>query len=150
MDGRNLESPGRSGRANSVGDPGICRRGPPLLPNRSRRPNVRQGSWHSPAVFLSCSPIDKFSVSEIASLFGFSEEHLLELIAKRRINSPQTHFTIPQLAARWQCSRATVYNTLRTFGAKLVNLAPPGKRGRKLVPAEAVERLERQRTTKMP
>jgi hypothetical protein len=90
------------------------------------------------------------SVSEVANLFGFSEQAVLDLIEKRRVNSPQTHFTIAQVAARWQCSRGTVYNTLRTFGAKIVNLAPPGKKkGRKLVPVETLERLERQRTTKM-
>jgi len=105
----------------------------------------------SPEVLLSCSPTDKLQISEIANLFGVSEQAILDLIEARRLNSPQTqdYFTIPQLASRWQCSRGSVYNTLRTFGARIVDLATPGKKGRKLIPVETVEKLERQRTTKM-
>jgi hypothetical protein len=102
---------------------------------------------------LSCSTTAKLSIAEIANLFGFSEEVVLDFVQKRRVSSPhtQSHFTIAQLASRWQCSRGTVYNVLRTAGARVVNLAPPGKkRGKKLVPVETVEKLERQRAMKMP
>jgi hypothetical protein len=98
---------------------------------------------------LSCSSVDKLSVSEIASLFGFPEETVLALIEKRRVDSPQSHFSIPELAVRWRCSRGTVYNTLRTAGVRVINLAPGKKRGRKLVPVETVEKLERQRTARL-
>lgn len=49
-------------------------------------------------------------------------------------------FTIPELAVRWRCSRGTVYNLIR--GEKVVDFASPGHRGKKLVPAAVVYRIE--------
>jgi hypothetical protein len=52
----------------------------------------------------------------------------------------QPFFSIPELAVRWRCSRGTVYNMLR--GEKLLDFAAPGHRGKKLVPAAVVSRIE--------
>jgi hypothetical protein len=49
-------------------------------------------------------------------------------------------FSIPDLAARWCCSRGTVYNVIR--GEKVLDFAAAGHKGKKLVPAEVVRRIE--------
>jgi len=52
----------------------------------------------------------------------------------------QEFFSIPDLAMRWRCSRGTVYNLIR--GEKVLDFATPGRRGKKLVPAIVVARIE--------
>jgi hypothetical protein len=52
----------------------------------------------------------------------------------------QDFFSIPELALRWRCSRGTVYNLIR--GEKVLDFASPGHRGKKLVPATVVARIE--------
>ena len=52
----------------------------------------------------------------------------------------QDFFSIPELAMRWRCSRGTVYNLIR--GEKVLDFAPPGHRGKKLVPSAVVSRIE--------
>lgn len=52
----------------------------------------------------------------------------------------QLFFSIPELAARWCCSRGTVYNLIR--GEKVLDFASPGHRGKKLVPAAVVCKIE--------
>lgn len=52
----------------------------------------------------------------------------------------QDFFSIPELAVRWRCSRGTVYNMIR--GEKVVDFAAPGRKGKKLVPAEVVRGIE--------
>ena len=53
-------------------------------------------------------------------------------------------FSIPELAERWRCSRATVYNVLR--GHEVIDFAPaPGRKGHKLVRAEVVRQIENRR-----
>ena len=52
----------------------------------------------------------------------------------------QDFFSIPELALRWRCSRGTVYNLIR--GEKVLDFAAPGHRGKKLVPAAVVSRIE--------
>ena len=61
------------------------------------------------------------------------------------------YFSIPDLAARWRCSRGSVYTYLR--GQKVLDFAPRGKtesgqprRGHKLVSAETVRKIEAERT----
>jgi len=56
----------------------------------------------------------------------------------------QPFFSIPELAARWRCSRGTVYNLIR--GEKILDFAAPGHRGKKLVPLEVVARIEDAKT----
>ena len=55
----------------------------------------------------------------------------------------QEYFSFAELAQRWRCSRATVYNRLRVLGAEVLDFAPRGKRGRKVIPTETVIRIEK-------
>jgi len=50
-------------------------------------------------------------------------------------------FSIQDLAQRWRCSRASVYNRIR--GEKVVDFAAAGGKGHKLVPLEVVLKIER-------
>jgi hypothetical protein len=50
------------------------------------------------------------------------------------------YYSIPELAQRWRCSRGTVYNAIR--GERVLDFAAPGRRGKKLVPADVVRRIE--------
>lgn len=56
----------------------------------------------------------------------------------------QDFFSIPELALRWRCSRGTVYNLIR--GERVLDFASPGHRGKKLVPAAVVARIEETNT----
>jgi len=57
-------------------------------------------------------------------------------------NRQQAFYSIPELAVRWRCSRGTVYNRLRFAGAKVLDFASAGKKGKKLVPALTVFQIE--------
>jgi hypothetical protein len=57
----------------------------------------------------------------------------------------QEFFSMSELAHRWRCSRGTVYNRLRAVGAKVLNFAPRGKRGKKVVPIRTILEVERSR-----
>jgi len=61
-------------------------------------------------------------------------------IKSETVTGLQPFFSIPELAVRWRCSRGTVYNLIR--GEKIVDFAAPGCRGKKLVPAAVVSRIE--------
>ena len=50
-------------------------------------------------------------------------------------------FSIPDLAMRWCCSRASVYNRIR--GEKILDFAAKGRRGHKLIPLDVVLKIER-------
>ena len=52
-------------------------------------------------------------------------------------------FSIRDLAERWRCSRASVYNQIR--GEKVLDFAANGKKGHKLVPLDVVLKIERAR-----
>jgi biotin operon repressor len=56
--------------------------------------------------------------------------------------SQRPFYSIPELAERWRCSRASVYNRLR--GEKVVDFAASGKKGHKLVPLDVVLKIERE------
>jgi hypothetical protein len=53
----------------------------------------------------------------------------------------QEFFSFSELAVRWRCSRASIYNRLR--GEKVIDFAAKGKKGRKLVPLETVLKIEK-------
>ena len=53
-------------------------------------------------------------------------------------------FSIPELAERWRCSRASVYNRIR--GQKVVDFAARGKKGHKIVPLDVVLKIESRHT----
>lgn len=81
-------------------------------------------------------------ISEVAFLFGVSEEAVLELASRRRAPARQQFFSIPELADRWRCSRGTVYNRLRAAGAEVLDFAARGMKGRKAVPVGTVLQVE--------
>lgn len=81
-------------------------------------------------------------VSEVASLFGLSEDAVLEMVKRRRAPVRHDFFSVGELAERWRCSRGSVYNRLRAAGAKVLDFAAPGKRGKKAVPASTVLQIE--------
>ncbi len=61
--------------------------------------------------------------------------------------APVTHqpfYSIPELAERWRCSRASVYNRIR--GKLVLDFAAKGQKGHRIVPAEVVLELERKLT----
>lgn len=62
---------------------------------------------------------------------------------KREVRPMQPYFSIPDLAERWRCSRASVYNQIR--GEKVLDFATNGRKGHKLVPLEVVLKIERVR-----
>ncbi len=82
------------------------------------------------------------SVSEVASLFGYSEDVVLEMIDGHSAPTRQEFFSIGELARRWRCSRGTVYNRLRSVGAKVLDFAAPGRKCKKAVPAAVVLQIE--------
>lgn len=53
------------------------------------------------------------------------------------------YFSISDLAERWRCSRGTVYNAIR--GERVLDFAASGHKGKKLVPAEVVRRIEQRK-----
>ena len=53
------------------------------------------------------------------------------------------YYSISDLAERWRCSRGTVYNVIR--GERVLDFAEAGHRGKKLVPAEVVRRIEQRK-----
>jgi hypothetical protein len=87
------------------------------------------------------------TVNEIAALLGIPVNTVRERLARH--NSPQEYFSILDLAKRWRCSRGTVYNRLRAHGAKVLDFAPNGKRGKKVVAAATVLQLEARQTKRL-
>jgi predicted DNA-binding protein YlxM (UPF0122 family) len=56
---------------------------------------------------------DALSLQELADLFGFPVSALIEAVNRNRQTVNKPFYSIPELAKRWNCSRATVYNILR-------------------------------------
>jgi hypothetical protein len=65
-------------------------------------------------------------------------------------NGQRAFYSIPELAVRWRCSRGTVYNRLRFAGAKVLDFASAGKKGKKLVPALTVFQIESKHLKVLP
>lgn len=65
-------------------------------------------------------------------------------------STQQAFYSIPELAVRWRCSRGTVYNRLRFAGAKVLDFASAGKKGKKLVPALTVFQIESKHLKVLP
>jgi hypothetical protein len=57
-----------------------------------------------------------------------------------KLGALRSFYSIQELADRWRCSRGTVYNIIR--GEKVLDFAAPGRRGKKVVPADVVRRIE--------
>jgi hypothetical protein len=88
-------------------------------------------------------------ISDVASLFGLAEEAVLEMLERRRAPIRQDFFSIGELANRWRCSRGTVYNRLRSTGAKVLDFSAPGRKGKKVVSADAVLQIESKKMKKL-
>ncbi|MGA8222088.1 MAG: hypothetical protein WB780_10590 [Candidatus Acidiferrales bacterium] len=73
----------------------------------------------------------------------------MEMLEPCRAPIRQDFFSIGELANRWRCSRGTVYNRLRSAGAKVLDFAAPGKKGKKAVSAEVVFRIEAKKTKQL-
>ncbi len=66
---------------------------------------------------------------------------------ERKSRTPaKQYFTIQQIADRWCCARSTVYARLRAVGAEVLDFAPRGKKGKKVVSMATVLRIEARRT----
>ena len=59
------------------------------------------------------------------------------------------YFSIPELAERWRCSHGTVYNRLRANEAEVLDFASRGKRGKKVIRAKTVFRIEEMRSRRL-
>jgi hypothetical protein len=59
----------------------------------------------------------------------------------QQIAPGQPFYSISELAERWRCSRASVYNRIR--GDKVIDFAATGRKGHKLVPLGVVLKIER-------
>ena len=89
----------------------------------------------------------RFTISEFAALFGFEENDIRERLARGSVQ--QEYYSIRELAERWRVSRGTVYNRLRSTGAKVLDFAAPGRRSKKAVRASVVLQIEARKTKKL-
>lgn len=108
-----------------------------------------RSSCSSPRAHVPVRRPDTLSVSEVASLFGLSEDAVLELVNRRRAPLRQDFFSFGELAERWRCSCGSVYNWLRAAGAEVLDFAPRGKKGKKAVPASVVLQIEARHTRRL-
>jgi hypothetical protein len=93
------------------------------------------------------SAAPRFTISEFSALFGFDENAIRERFARR--SGEQEYYSIRELAERWRVSRGTVYNRLRSAGAKVLDFAAPGRRGKKVVSVSVVLQIEARKTKKL-
>ncbi len=59
------------------------------------------------------------------------------------------YYSISELAERWRVSRGTVYNRLRSAGAKVLDFAAAGRRSKKAIHVSVVFQIETQRTKRL-
>ena len=94
---------------------------------------------------------DSLSIPEFADALGFSVPALVEALNRNLQAIKKPFYSIPELATRWNCSRATVYNVLRESELKILNVGRKGtSKGKWAVPASVVEHIERSRTQHIP
>jgi predicted DNA-binding protein YlxM (UPF0122 family) len=98
-------------------------------------------------VLSAVSSSDRISVTELATLFGFSVSALVEAINRNRKILNKPFYSVSDLAARWDCSRATVLNILRESELKLFNASSKcaTKRSSWRISVSVVKHLEDQR-----
>jgi hypothetical protein len=84
-------------------------------------------------------------ISEFADLFGFPSAAVILAVENQRSKLRKPFYTYRDLAARWGVSVGSVYNILRAHGATVVDLLPGKVRGKKIVSAAIVERIEKAR-----
>jgi len=66
-----------------------------------------------------------------------------------QVDVGQQYFSFAELAKRWRCSRGTVYNRLRRIGAQVLDFAPLGKKGKKVIALETILRIEESKTRRL-
>jgi hypothetical protein len=107
----------------------------------------------SPAAIFkpkSLKESDSLTISEFADLFGFPASAVVEAVERNRQAITKPFYSIPDLASRWRMSRASVYKVLRDHEARIVDFSSKAKnKGKKVVYADVVERIEKQRTKLM-
>jgi hypothetical protein len=72
-----------------------------------------------------------------------AQTQVVTMIAPRTNAALPPFFSISDLSFHWRCSRASVYNIIR--GETILDFATRGRRGKKLVPRELVEKNEQKR-----
>jgi DNA-binding transcriptional MocR family regulator len=77
------------------------------------------------------------------------ETPVRERISRVCVQARQEYFSIAELAQRWRCSRGTVYNRLRALAAEILDFAPRGKKGKKVVRAQTVLQIEERKTRRL-
>jgi predicted DNA-binding protein YlxM (UPF0122 family) len=112
---------------------------------------VPQPKSSVPGVSARLQATDTLSVSEFADLFGFPASAVVAAIEHHRSTLKKPFYSIPELARRWNCSRATIYHMLRESEFKLLDMRRKGKRkGHWIVPAAVVEGIEQSRMRALP
>lgn len=104
-----------------------------------------------PSTSSSTSP-PKFTIAEFAEMLGFPVAALSAIIAKNRASIKRPFYNISQLADRWGCSRAQVYNILREAEYKVLNTASKDSEERQSwrIPASVIEKIEQSRMERLP
>lgn len=88
-------------------------------------------------------------LSLVASVVGRSVDEIKSMLTRTTAEPSPEYLSIEELAERWRCSRSTVYHRLRAAGASVLDFAPPGKRGRKVVPLGVVMQIEKKHTKRL-
>jgi hypothetical protein len=95
-------------------------------------------------------PTDSLTVQEFADIFGFTAKALIAAIEKQHMRLPKPFYSYKDLASRWCCSSQNIHHVLRRYEVEVLDLTPEGKsKGRKIVPRDSVERIEKQLTKVM-
>jgi hypothetical protein len=103
----------------------------------------------SPAASLK--PTDSVAITDLAEALNIPSSAVIAAIENSRRTIKKAFYSIPELAKRWNCSRATVYNILRESESNLLNLSDrTKKRNRWSVPAAVVKRIEERRMEPLP
>jgi hypothetical protein len=93
-------------------------------------------------------PTDTLSVQEIADLFGFPAEALIQAVQAQRSRTPQPYYSLKDLQTRWRCSRGKVDAILKASNAVALDLRTSkgkAKKSKKVFAAESVARIESER-----
>jgi hypothetical protein len=95
---------------------------------------------------------EKFTIAQFADMLGFPVAALDAIITKNRTAIKRPFYNIAQLADRWRCSRAQVYNILREAEFKVFNTASKDSEDRQSwrIPASVVEKIEQSRMEHLP
>src|SRR5690348_10000629 len=69
---------------------------------------------------------------------------------QQKHGQPSEFFSISDLAARWRCSRGSVYNRLRSSGAKSLDFTTKNQtRSKKAIPRSVVLQIEEKHTKRI-